>query len=47
MDFRNTTTQILEKNLAESKAIEEERINRAIAKAQKHKQERGEPAPET
>lgn len=40
--FDETTTELLDKNLAESKAIEDERIARAIEKAKRNKEERGE-----
>jgi hypothetical protein len=39
--FDETTTKILDENLAESKAIEDERIARAIEKAKRNKEERG------
>ncbi len=42
--FDDTTTKLLEDNLAYSKEIEDERIARAISKAQKNRAERGEPA---
>ncbi|MBC8071410.1 MAG: hypothetical protein IAG13_23995, partial [Deltaproteobacteria bacterium] len=35
--FDETTTKMLDKNLEESRKIEDERIAAAIAKAQKHK----------
>jgi hypothetical protein len=38
--FDQTTTKLLDENLAESKAIEEERIARAIEKAKRNKEER-------
>lgn len=38
--FDQTTTKILDENLAESKAIEDERIARAIEKAKRNKEER-------
>jgi hypothetical protein len=38
--FDQTTTKLLDENLAESKAIEDERIARAIEKAKRNKQER-------
>jgi hypothetical protein len=37
--FDETTTKLLDANLAESRKIEDERIAAAIAKAQQHKAE--------